>query len=198
MGLVYQHIRIANAARPELEEVDAKALVDSGAYELCITPLVAIVEAIAGTQKAARLARSLGVRNWRADHDTGAFRVEGPDAWKFALTTLMPVGSTSFGVPVRDGVDDIALAFMTDAYSRVYRNRVAVLAPAASIRTAGGLEVITDQRQQNAEVDEMLQSPPSRLPARALDLALVDIGRRFGNETAGRIAHQLEYTRNEF
>ena len=41
MGLVYQHIRIANAARPDLEEVDANALVDSGAYELCITPLVA-------------------------------------------------------------------------------------------------------------------------------------------------------------
>ncbi len=36
MGLVYQRIRIANAARPELEEVDAKALVDSGAIDLCI------------------------------------------------------------------------------------------------------------------------------------------------------------------
>ncbi|WP_375380825.1 hypothetical protein [uncultured Sphingomonas sp.] len=40
MGLVYQHIRIANAARPELEEVDAKALVDSGAAELCISRLI--------------------------------------------------------------------------------------------------------------------------------------------------------------
>ncbi len=36
MGLVYPRIRIANAARPELEEVDAKALVDSGAIDLCI------------------------------------------------------------------------------------------------------------------------------------------------------------------
>ena len=42
MGLVYQHIRIANAARPELEEVDANALVDSGAAELCIPKLVAL------------------------------------------------------------------------------------------------------------------------------------------------------------
>ena len=42
MGLVYQHIRIANAARPDLEEVDAKALVDSGAAELCISKLVAL------------------------------------------------------------------------------------------------------------------------------------------------------------
>lgn len=42
MGLVYQHIRIANAARPELEEVDANALVDSGALELCISKLIAL------------------------------------------------------------------------------------------------------------------------------------------------------------
>ena len=41
MGLIYQHIRLANAARPEIEEVDAKALVDSGAMDLCVTPLVA-------------------------------------------------------------------------------------------------------------------------------------------------------------
>jgi clan AA aspartic protease len=42
MGIVYQHIRIANAARPNLEEIDAKALVDSGAIDLCIPRHVAI------------------------------------------------------------------------------------------------------------------------------------------------------------
>ena len=42
MGLAHQRIRIANAARPELEEIDAKALVDSGAAELCISRLIAL------------------------------------------------------------------------------------------------------------------------------------------------------------
>lgn len=42
MGIVYQHIRISNAARPELEEFDANALVDSGAIDLCIPKHVAI------------------------------------------------------------------------------------------------------------------------------------------------------------
>lgn len=41
MGLVWQHIRLANAARPELEELDARALVDSGAVDLCIPRHVA-------------------------------------------------------------------------------------------------------------------------------------------------------------
>jgi clan AA aspartic protease len=41
MGLIRQHIRLANAARPELEEIDADALVDSGAIDLCIPRHVA-------------------------------------------------------------------------------------------------------------------------------------------------------------
>lgn len=41
MGIVYQHIRLANFARPDIEELDANALVDSGALELCISPLIA-------------------------------------------------------------------------------------------------------------------------------------------------------------
>jgi clan AA aspartic protease len=36
MGIVYQQIRIYNAARPDLEEIDAKAIVDTGAIDLCI------------------------------------------------------------------------------------------------------------------------------------------------------------------
>ena len=42
MGLVRQHIRLANAAKPDLEEIDANALVDSGAMDLCIPEHVAI------------------------------------------------------------------------------------------------------------------------------------------------------------
>lgn len=36
MGLVRQHIRLANAARDDLEQIDADALVDTGAIDLCI------------------------------------------------------------------------------------------------------------------------------------------------------------------
>ncbi|WP_373489466.1 clan AA aspartic protease [Blastomonas sp.] len=42
MGLVQQKIRLANAARDDLEEIDATALVDTGAIDLCIPKLVAL------------------------------------------------------------------------------------------------------------------------------------------------------------
>ncbi len=41
MGTIFQHIRLANAAKPDLEEIDARALVDSGSIDLCIPPLLA-------------------------------------------------------------------------------------------------------------------------------------------------------------
>jgi clan AA aspartic protease len=41
MGIVFQHIRLANFSRDDLEEIDANALVDSGAAELCIPQHIA-------------------------------------------------------------------------------------------------------------------------------------------------------------
>jgi clan AA aspartic protease len=41
MGVIFQHIRLANFGRDDLEEIDANALVDSGAAELCIPQHIA-------------------------------------------------------------------------------------------------------------------------------------------------------------
>ena len=41
MGIIFQHIRLANFGRDDLEELDANALVDSGAAELCIPQRIA-------------------------------------------------------------------------------------------------------------------------------------------------------------
>jgi clan AA aspartic protease len=36
MGITYADLRLANTSRPDMEEVDASALVDTGALHLCI------------------------------------------------------------------------------------------------------------------------------------------------------------------
>ena len=41
MGIIRQHIRLSNFALPELDEIDALALVDTGSLELCIPQHVA-------------------------------------------------------------------------------------------------------------------------------------------------------------
>lgn len=42
MGVIYSHLRLANQARPDLEEIEAEALVDTGAIHLCIPEHVAM------------------------------------------------------------------------------------------------------------------------------------------------------------
>lgn len=41
MGIIRQHIRLANIAAPQLDDLDAFALVDTGSLELCIPQHVA-------------------------------------------------------------------------------------------------------------------------------------------------------------
>ena len=42
MGLIRADIRLANFAKPDLDEIDAKALVDTGALHLCIPEHIAL------------------------------------------------------------------------------------------------------------------------------------------------------------
>lgn len=42
MGVTYADLRLANHSRPDLEEIDASALVDTGALHLCIPEHIAI------------------------------------------------------------------------------------------------------------------------------------------------------------
>ena len=42
MGIIRTHLRLANDAKPELEEIEAEALVETGALHLCIPEHVAI------------------------------------------------------------------------------------------------------------------------------------------------------------
>ncbi len=42
MGITYTDLRLANQARPDLEEINADALVDTGALHLCIPEHIAM------------------------------------------------------------------------------------------------------------------------------------------------------------
>jgi len=42
VGIIYSHLRLANQSRPDLEEIDPEALVDTGAVHLCIPEHVAL------------------------------------------------------------------------------------------------------------------------------------------------------------
>ena len=101
MGVVYQHVRIANAARPELEEIDANALVDSGALELCIPRLVALQLKLQTAQQ--RMVTYADGRKELVDY-VGPVRVEA--FGRHAFTGAMVMGDTVLlGAIPTEGMD---------------------------------------------------------------------------------------------
>jgi putative intracellular protease/amidase len=151
---------------------------------------LAVVEAIAGRERAAAVAESLGVGSWDASHDSDAFGLDR----RGVATVVRNRGAfwryETLALPIEPGVDEIALALTADPYSRTYRSHaVTVAASSEPVPTRRGLRVIPDRVGSPADL------PPvaSDHPARALDDALSAIAKRYGQSTADFVAMQMEY-----
>lgn len=163
---------------------------------------LALVEAIAGRDSATVVALSLGVTDWGPEHVSAAFQR------RFFMYAAIALNASQFwrreqiGVPVADGVDEVALAFTADAWSRTYRSRALAvrdvaanadaIAQANEITTLGGLVLIADGPDMTGLRMVALRNVQ---PAAALDTALAHIGERYGARTARLVALQLEYPR---
>lgn len=155
---------------------------------------LALVEAIGGRDAAAALARELGVASWDESHDSDAFRLRRQFLLAAARNKLAFWSHETVGIPVENGVDEIALAFTADAYSRTYRSRALTIGHGAPVTTRGGLRLVPDRTTEEARPDALLAMANER-PARALDAALDGIAERYGAGTAAFVALQLEYQR---
>jgi putative intracellular protease/amidase len=153
--------------------------------------MLTLIEAIAGPAKAREVAESLGIGRWDARHRSAAFGVTRP----FALTAL---GNRlafwrheRLALPVADGVDEVALALVADAWSRTYRSEVETVATGA-VTTRGGLRLLPDAVTASGSAMTPLDGAPAMV---ALERALDGIAGRYGPATADFVAAQLEYPR---
>jgi EmrB/QacA subfamily drug resistance transporter len=155
---------------------------------------LALVEAIAGRQVAGSVAADLGVSSWSEDHDSLAFSLT--PTMKLTAQRNRAIGATTPDVlvmPVADEVDDIALAFTTDAWSRTFRSKALTRAEVAGpLRTRYGLELVPDTIAAIPGAVE-LPAPVREDAGQALPATLDAIARRYDPETAAFVALQLEY-----
>ncbi len=155
---------------------------------------LALVEAIAGRDKAGAVARDLGLVHWDARHDSGAFKFTRPFALTAIRNTLAFWGHEELGIELAPGVDEVSLALVADAWSRTYRSRaVTFAATAGARRTRGGIGILPDQVAAGWPAERLLPAVGERQPAGALDQALQGIAARYGMRTADFVAMQLEY-----
>lgn len=156
-----------------------------------------LIEAIAGRDKARAVGLEIGLADWDARHESDAFRFTRP----FALTAI---GNTAafwaherLGIELRDGVDEVSLALVADAWSRTYRSQAVTFARAAgALRSRNGIRILPDEIAANWPAERRLPEIGDRKPAEALDETLRAITARYGARTTDFVAMQLEYPAN--
>jgi len=176
-------------------------VVSSAGISASMPVSLALVEAIAGYDAAGILAKKLGVDDWSSRHDSDQFQPKfGVNISAFSRTLVLNRWFHSvrnIGVPLSTGVDEIALAFTADAYSRTGRSQAySVAASDAPVMTRHGLVVLPD-RIEGAEktwrITHVLPAFSVMPSAQALDQALLGIAKIFGRTTAYGVALDFEY-----
>ncbi len=176
--------------------------VSSSGVSAAIPTSVALVEAIAGHDRAARLAQELGVDDWSPTHNSDAFQ---PQLGVNLMALVESVYTKSWVrrserivIPVEAGVNEVELALTVDAYSTTGRSQAFVVAQSTGpLRTQHGLVVIPDLATNagNAlsSLDRLLPAPDGTPPGKALDKALAGITGLYGRTNAYGVALLLEY-----
>lgn len=159
---------------------------------------LALVEAIAGRERALTLARELGAPDWSPVHHTAPFRPRlGVNLRAHAAVTYTNGWfhhTDMIGLPVADGVDEIVLAITADAYSRTGRSMLhAVSASAAPVRTRSGLRIVPDTLANGLHLDRELPALAPIPSAQAFPQAITGVGRLYGYTTAYGVALNFEY-----
>jgi putative intracellular protease/amidase len=156
-----------------------------------------LIEAIAGRDKARAIGRDIGLADWDTRHESDEFKFTRP----FAMTAI---GNTAafwaherLGIELKEGVDEVSLALVTDAWSRTYRSQAVTFASTTGAQqTRNGIRILPDEVATHWPAERLLPSVGNRKPAEALDDALHGITTRYGRGTTDFVAMQLEYPRH--
>jgi putative intracellular protease/amidase len=157
---------------------------------------IALIEAIAGRQRAEAVAQSLGVTYWGPAHNSAEFRLTAAKFLTALRNQSMIWKHETLGIEAASGVDEIRLALIADTYGRTRRSiALSVGRVAQPVPTLRGLTLLPDLVAGDSEApDRMLSLMPSLRPVQALDRALEDIQRAYGRGTAEFVALTMEYS----
>lgn len=178
---------------PDRRYIADRGVVTTTGVTASLPVSVTLVEAIAGPARAAELARALGLPSWSPGHDSAAFRLSAGSLSTLAWNAALFWRHETIAIPVRDGVDDIALALAADAWSRTYRSRaLAVAASGEPVRLRSGL-LLVPAPAAHAGGAYRIPLPSGAEPARQLAHTLCDIRRRYGAATRDLVTLIVEY-----
>jgi len=174
-------------------------IISTAGISAALPASVALVEAIAGHDRAAAIAADLGMADWGAAHHTAPFRPRlGVNLTAFITSNYLNHWfhrTEMLGVNVASGVDEIALAITADAYSRTGRSMVHALgASAEPIRSRRGLLIVPDTLSGGGHrMDRMLPDLDQTPSGQWLAKAISGIKLLYGRKTAYAVSLDFEY-----
>jgi putative intracellular protease/amidase len=148
------------------------------------------VIAVAPQGGAIKLTPALAVN---AESTLADFDARYPDGADYVVVPKIETNPDLWTVEVSEGVDEIALGFTADAWSRTMRSKaIAVGDDMEPIIMRRGLELIPEgTTEATASASDL--SLVTALPATALPISLDGIEDQYDTETAAFVALQLEY-----
>jgi transcriptional regulator GlxA family with amidase domain len=197
----WYYLKEMRAKHPAIEYVaDRRIVADRGVVTTtgitaAMPMTLTLIEAIAGRSRAEAVAQDLGHPHWDARHDSSAFRLTRPFALTVMRNRFAVWNHEDLGIALENGVDEVSLALVADAWSRTYRSQALTFAPTGEARESrNGLRILPD-RVAPAWPAARLLAPIADPPAEALDKMLEAIASRYDDSTANIVAIQLEYPR---
>lgn len=155
---------------------------------------LAIVQAIAGPERAQALADQLGERpGWQSGtHRSEDFQLRMRHRLTIAGNFLAFWSHEDLGLPLAPGIDEIALALRAEVYSATFRSTVyTVAATSGPVRSERGLLIWPDRAEASGL--RMLPAPGTQAPLRTIDQALTGVAADYGARTAEWVRMQMEY-----
>ena len=124
---------------PGQRYVDDGPVVTTTGVSASLPVALALVETLAGAERARAVATALGMPSWGPAHRSERFGLSLAHVGTLSVNTLLFWRHERIDIPVMDGVDDVALALAADAWSRTYRSRAeAVNALASPVHLRSG------------------------------------------------------------
>lgn len=153
---------------------------------------LALVQAIGGHDRAAAVAAELGASSWSPEHDSAPFALTVRRGASYLLNKARFWSLERWGVDVRDGLDDMALALTADAWSRTGRVSVsAESAASTSVRLRSGMTLVAERPRPDRP---RLPLATTMKPLQQLDATLCQIQERFGVSRREWVVLEMEYS----
>lgn len=172
-------------------------VVSSAGISAAMPTSIALVEAIAGKERAVALAQELEVGDWTPRHDSDAFRPHFGNLGAFAVKLIINPHlrrTRKVGVPLVQGTDEIVLAVTADAYSRTGRSQaVSFAATEAPVTSRSGLRFLPDVVGRSDVLAVVLPPLANVAPGKIFDTTLAELKARYGRRTAHGVALDFEY-----